>query len=149
MRARSRWLGPSVVLPALSVLAAVAGIILVGACAAMGDRAEALFFRQQTAQSALADTIGRVETARPQLAERLYGAEDELHEACAPLREAGQRKIYHQTIGTDLEWEVVGALDTCETKTRQVEQLVQRTESGDDSAALPDLSVAGERDQTR
>ena len=146
MRARSRWLAPGAI---LSALAAVVGVVLVGACAAMGQRAEALFFRQQTAQSALADTIGRVETDRPQLAERLYGAEDELHEACAPLREAGQRKIFHQAIGTNLEWEIVGALDSCETKTQQVEQLVQRTESADDSDALPDLSVAGERDWSR
>ena len=146
MRAPLRWLAPGAGLLALT------GVAMVGACA-MADRAEALFFRQQTAQSDLADTIVGLEMDRPRLAEQLYGMEDELHEACAPLREASQRKVSEEEIDADLEWAVFSALETCETKTRQVEQLVRRAESGagpgDDAGPMSGLGVAGRDDRAR
>ena len=139
MRARFHWLAPGAGLAALTLVA------VVGACA-LGDRAQAVFFRQQFAQGALADTIVRLEMDRPRLVEQLYGMEDELHEACAPLRQAGQRLIFDEAIDSDLEWAIVIALDTCETKTRQVEQLVHWAESGNDGSPMPDLDVASRHD---
>ena len=116
----------------LSTRAGALAIVIAGATGgcALAERAEALFMRQQSAQGSLANTVVEVETARPLLAERLYGLEDDLHTACSPLREASQRRLEGQDLSTELEWAVMTSLQDCETTTRTVEHMVQQAEAG-------------------
>ncbi len=97
---------------------------------ALAKRAEALYLRQQDAQSALASTLTEVETALPALANRLYDLEDDLHSACSSLREAGQRRFEGQDLGSGLEWAIVTSLQKCESATSTVERQVQQAEAG-------------------
>ncbi|MFQ5775829.1 MAG: hypothetical protein ACE5GS_15005 [Kiloniellaceae bacterium] len=115
-----------------------------GGCA-LGARAEAVYLQQHKASGALAETILAVETDQPALAEELYGLEDELGAACAPLREAGHRRWFGQEVDGDLEWAVVRALDTCEAKAREVERLVRwaSPEAAGYSLAGPEHPAAG------
>jgi len=68
-------------------------IALLGACAT-SERAEAIYLQQHRATTALTETIVAAEAEDPELAERLYGTESELDDACAPLRQAGDRKLH-------------------------------------------------------
>ena len=83
-------------------------LALLGACA-ISERAEAIYLQQHRATTALTETIVAAEAADPELAERLYGTESELDDACAPLRQAGDRKLHG------------GEVDGCAAKTQEVE----------------------------
>ncbi len=87
---------------------AVGLIALLGACAT-SERAEAIYLQQHRATTALTETIVAAEAEDPELAERLYGTESELDDACAPLRQAGDRKLHG------------GEVDGCAAKTQEVE----------------------------
>ncbi len=56
---------------------------------------------------------------------RLDG-ESELDDACAPLREAGYRKLYGGEVDGGLEWAILDSLDGCADKTQEVEILLWR-----------------------
>jgi len=114
---------------------AVAGVL---AGCALGERAKSAYLQQTRVQRTLANAIVAIEVDRPVLAERLYGIEDELLAACAPLSEAGSRRFSGQDIDPDLEWAIVGALDACEKKTAQVDRLVR---GGQFSAPFPSIPL--------
>lgn len=122
MKRRNLW-----ILPLLAALAVVASS---GGCA-LGKRAEALYMRQQDAQSKLANTLVSLEYARPALAEQLYRLEDDLHAACHSLREVGQRRFAGKEVGSGLEWAVMTSLHRCESATGIVETLVQQAQAGE------------------
>ncbi len=119
-----------------------------GGCALVKERAEALYMRQQDAQSELANTLASVETERPALAERLYRLEDELHSACEPLRVAGQRRFEGADVGSRLELAVMNSLDRCELATgfveRQVQQALVEDLGGDAGLMLLPQAGAGQ-----
>ncbi len=100
-------------------------IALLGACAT-SERAEALYLQQHRATTALTETIVTAEAEDPELAERLYGTESELDDACAPLRQAGYRKLYGGKVDGELGWAVLDSLDGCAAKTQEVEILLWR-----------------------
>ncbi len=100
-------------------------IALLGACAT-SERAEALYLQQHRATTALTETIVAAEAEDPELAEHLYGSESELDDACAPLREAGYRKLYGGEVDGGLEWAILDSLDGCADKTQEVEILLWR-----------------------
>ena len=122
MKRRSLWLLPAAA--ALGVLASAGGCSL-------GRQAEALYMRQQDVQGELATTLASLEMARPALAERLYWLEDELHNACQPLREAGKRKFAGQEVGPGLDCAVMTSLSRCASTTGVIESLVQQAQAGD------------------
>ncbi len=102
-------------------------IALLGACAT-SERAEAIYLQQHRATTALTETIVAAEAEDPELAERLYGTELELDDACAPLREAGYRKLYGGEVDGDLQWVILDSLDGCAAKTQEVEVLLWRVD---------------------
>ncbi len=100
-------------------------IALLGACA-ISERAETIYLQQHRATTALTETIVAAEAEDPELAERLYAAESELDDACAPLRQAGYRKLYGGEIDGELEWTILDSLGGCVAKTQEVEILLWR-----------------------
>jgi hypothetical protein len=102
-------------------------IALLGACAT-GERAEAIYLQQHRATTALAETIVAAEAEDPELAERLYDTESEIDDACAPLRQAGYRKLYGGEVDGDLQWVILDSLDGCAAKTQEVEVLLWRVD---------------------
>jgi hypothetical protein len=128
-------------------LVAVFGVFAsLGGCALVKERAEALYMRQQGAQSDLADTVASVEIERPALAERLYRLEDELHSACGSLREAGLRRFEGEALGSRLELAVATSLDRCESTTGAVEREIQQALAGEGNE-IADLGSALGRDE--
>ncbi len=91
-------------------------IALLGACAT-GERAEAIYLQQHRATTALAETIVAAEAKDP-----------ELDDACAPLRQAGYRKLYGGEVDGDLQWLILDSLDGCAAKTQEVEVLLWRVD---------------------
>ena len=120
MKRRLLWFVPGLL---------VAGLLGTAGGCALGDHAEALFLRQQDAQSRLASTLAELETARPALAERLYSLEDELHNACRSLREAGKRRLAGEKLNSGLEWAIMTSLNRCQSTTGTVEAAVQQAQA--------------------
>ncbi|MCH8035813.1 MAG: hypothetical protein IIC53_01670 [Proteobacteria bacterium] len=102
-------------------------IALLGACA-LSERAEAIYLQQHRATTALTETIVAAEAENPELAERLYGTESEFDDACAPLRQAGYRKLYGGDGEGEVAWAILDSLDGCAAKTQEVEILLWRVD---------------------
>ncbi len=102
-------------------------IALLGACA-ISERAEAIYLQQHRATTALTETIVAAEAENPELAERLYGTESEFDDACAPLRQAGYRKLYGGDADGAMGWAILDSLDGCAAKTQEVEILLWRVD---------------------
>ncbi len=98
-----------------------------GACA-IGERAETIYMDQQHATTALINAIAVAEASDPALADRLYGTENDLDDACAPLREAGYRKMSGQEMDGALERAIWRTMDSCAAKTREVVSLLWRVD---------------------
>lgn len=114
------------------------GLIL-GGCT-VGQRAETLYYRQHRALTALTFAITTAEIHDLDLAERLYDREDELYSACALLLQASTRNEHDQGIEMGLKWRILRSLDTCAQKTREIEHLLKRLNTG---AALYYLNSIG------
>ena len=132
MKRRLFLLAPGVLVVAAGFVAAFGGD-------ALGDRAEALYLRQQSVQGALVSTLSSVEMARPALAEQLYGMEDKLNEACGALRQAGQRRFAGLDVDPGLELAIMTSLQECESATGMVETMIQQAQAG----SLDTLPAAG------
>jgi hypothetical protein len=115
-----------------------------GACA-IGERAETIYMDQQHAATALIDAIAVAEASDPALADRLYGTENELDDACAPLREAGYRKMSGQEMDGALERAIWRSMDGCAAKTREVVNLLWRVDPDTAAYFFPDRDVASAR----
>ncbi len=88
-----------------------------GACA-ISERAETIYMDQQHAATALIDAIAVAEASDPALADRLYGTETDLDDACAPLREASYRKMSGQEMDGALERAIWRSMDGCAANTK-------------------------------
>jgi hypothetical protein len=98
-----------------------------GGCA-LGDRAEAVYLRQHTAATALAEAIMAAEAEDPARVAAFYDAEDDLSTACAPLREASYRRMNGEAMDGALRAAILGSLDTCEARTAAVEAILWRAD---------------------
>lgn len=112
--------------PARRALPALALAALAAGCA-LGERARAVYDRQQRAATALIEAIAVAEEpdAAPGLADRLYAAEADLGAACAALREAGRRRLEARETDAALEWAALDSLDACAARTAAVEALIR------------------------
>lgn len=115
----------------LSGAFALSALGVAGGCALVEERAEALFLRQQDAQSELVNTVALLELKRPALAERFYVLEDELDNACRALREASHRRFSGKELGSGLEWSIMTSLSECESATSTVETWVQQAQASE------------------
>lgn len=106
-----------------------AAMVLAGAIAgcAQVERGEAVFVDQNKAAAALGTMLMEAEMQDPRQADRLYGAETSLAEACAPLRQAAQRKMADEEVSFELELMIFNTLDQCAAETKRVEQMVWET----------------------
>ncbi len=112
-----------------------------GACA-ISERAETIYMDQQHATTALIDAIAVAEASDPALADRLYGTENDLDDACAPLREAGYRKMSGQEMDGALERAIWRSMDGCAAKTREVVNLLWRVDPDTAADFFPVRDVA-------
>ena len=71
---------------------------LIAGCSSMGEE---IYTRQNQAASALATMEMEAEAKDPGKADRIYKAELDLHEACAPLREVASRRMTGESVGID------------------------------------------------
>ena len=115
-----------------------------GACA-ISERAKTIYMDQQHAATALIDAIAVAEASDPALADRLYGTENDLDDACAPLREAGYRKMSGQEMDGALERAIWHTMDGCAAKTREVVSLLWRVDPDTAAYFFPDRDVASAR----
>jgi hypothetical protein len=104
-------------------------MVLAGAIAgcAQAERGETVFVDQNKAAAALGTMLMEAEMQDPKQADRLYGVETTLAEACAPLRQAAQRKMADEEVGIELELMIFNSLDRCAAETKRVEQMVWET----------------------
>ncbi len=112
-----------------------------GACA-IGERAETIYMNQHHATIALIEAITVAETGDPALADHLYGTENALDEACAPLREASYRKMSGRDMDGVLQRAILDSLDGCAAKTREVESLLWRVDPETATYFFPSRNVA-------
>ena len=122
-------------------IAAVGLAAVLGACA-IRERAETIYMDQQHAATALIDAIAVAEAGDPALADRLYGTENELDDACAPLREASYRKMSGREMDGALERAILGSMDGCAAKTREVVSLLWRVDPDTAAYFFPGRDVA-------
>ena len=104
-------------------------IAAIGALAACSNSGEQVFMRQNQAATALATMVMDAEAkGAPQSAakiDRIYAAESDLHEACAPLREMASQRMSGETVGLDAELVALVSLDRCEDETRRIEEFIR------------------------
>ena len=104
-------------------------IAAIGALAACSNSGEQIFTRQNQAATALATMVMDAEAkGAPQSAakiDRIYAAESDLHEACAPLREMASQRMSGETVGLDAELVALVSLDRCEDETRRIEEFIR------------------------
>lgn len=112
-----------------------------GACA-ISERAETIYMDQQHAATALIDAIAVAEASNPALADRLYGTENDLDDACAPLRQGGYRKMSGQEMDGALERAIWRTMDNCAAKTREVVSLLWRVDPDTAADFFPVRDVA-------
>ena len=121
---------------------AAAGLAaLLGACA-ISERAETVYMDQHHVTVALIEAITIAEADDPALADRLYGTESDLDEACAPLREASYRKMSGREVDGVLQSAILDSLDGCAAKTREVEGLLWRVDPETATYFFPSQNVA-------
>ena len=121
--------------------AAVGLAAFLGACA-LSERAEIIYLDQHHATIALIEAIEVAEADDPALADRLYGTEGDLDEACAPLREASYRKMSGRELDGALQRAILDSLDGCAAKTREVEGLLWRVDPETATYFFPSQNVA-------
>ena len=102
---------------------ALAIVACLGGCAT-GPDAKAVFLQQHRALAALTEAITVAELEQPELADRLYGTEEALSAACAPLQTAGHKKMADEAISPALGLVVVRTLSDCAQMTQEVERLL-------------------------
>jgi hypothetical protein len=95
---------------------------LIAGCSSMGEE---VFTRQNQASSALATMVMEAEMKDPGKADLLYKAEADLHDACAPIRDAAARQMTGEPVGFDSKLVVFISLDRCATETQRVEEFIR------------------------
>ena len=100
---------------------ALAAAALLSAC---GHSGETVFTRQNQAASALATMGMEAEAKNPRRLDKIYAAETQLHEACAPLRDVASRRMTGEDVGLDTQLVAFVSLDRCATETTRVETFI-------------------------
>ncbi len=95
---------------------------LIAGCSSMGEE---IYTRQNQAASALATMEMEAEAKDPGKADRIYKAESDLHDACAPLREAASRRMTGESVGIDSQFVVLVSLDRCADETQRAEDFIR------------------------
>ena len=121
--------------------AAVGLAAFLGACA-ISERAETIYMDQHRVTIALIEAITVAEADDPALADRLYGTETDLDEACAPLREASYRKMSGRELDGALQSAILDSLDGCAAKTREVVGLLWRVDPATAAYFFPSQDLA-------
>jgi hypothetical protein len=104
-----------------SFLALAASAALLSAC---GHSGETVFTRQNQAASALATMGMEAEAKNPLRLDKIYAAETQLHDACAPLRDVASRRMSGQDVGLDTQLVAFVSLDRCESETSRIETFI-------------------------
>jgi hypothetical protein len=85
-----------------------------------------VYLKQHRASVALTQALLAAELDNPSVVDMLYDGETALNAACAPLQEAAYRKLNREPVDPLLKLEAHGALDTCDAKAREIEDLLWR-----------------------
>ncbi len=98
------------------------------ALAGCATRAEgdAVYMKQHRASIALTQVVLVAELENPAIVDMLYDSETALNVACKPLQEAAYRKLTKEPVDPVLKLQAYGALDSCDAKAREIEDLLWR-----------------------
>jgi hypothetical protein len=99
--------------------------LVLGGCA-MRAEGDAVYLKQHRASLALTQVVLAAEFGNPALVDMLYDSETALNVACKPLQEAAYRKLIKEPVDPVLKLRAYGALDSCEAKAREIEDLLWR-----------------------
>jgi hypothetical protein len=104
---------------------AVALALALAGCA-MRAEGDAVYMKQHRASIALTQAVLAAELKNPEVVDLLYDSETALNLACKPLQEAAYRKLIKEPVDPMLKLRAYGALDSCENKAREIEDLLWR-----------------------
>ena len=100
------------------------------ACALTGcataSEGDLVYMKQHRASVALTQALLAAEVENPAIVDMLYDSETALNAACAPLQEAAYRKLNNEPVDPMLKLKASGALDACDAKAREIEDLLWR-----------------------
>jgi hypothetical protein len=132
--------------PRVGGLLVLALVFSLAGCAtrAQGDL---VYLKQHRASVALTQALLVAELDNPSIVDMLYDSETALSAACAPLQEAAYRKLNNEPVNPLLKLEAYGALDTCDAKAREIEDLLWRIDPETAGHYLDDPLVSVRSDQ--
>ncbi|MDH3595368.1 MAG: hypothetical protein OEU09_14380 [Rhodospirillales bacterium] len=104
---------------------AVALALALAGCATRAE-GDAVYMKQHRASIALTQVVLVAELENPAIVDMLYDSETALNVACKPLQEAAYRKLTKEPVDPVLKLQAYGALDSCEAKAREIEDLLWR-----------------------
>jgi hypothetical protein len=94
-------------------------------CATQSE-GDLIYLKQHRASVALTQALLAAELENPAIVDMLYDSETALNAACAPLQEAAYRKLNNEPVDPLLKLKASGALDACDAKAREIEDLLWR-----------------------
>jgi len=106
-------------------LVALALAFALAGCATRSE-GDLVYMKQHRASVALTQALLIAELENPAIVDLLYDSESALNTACAPLQEAAYRKLNNEPVDPVLKLEASGALDACDAKAREIEDLLWR-----------------------
>lgn len=127
-----------------TVIRIVSAAVVVTALAAC-SQGERVFTRQNQAASALATMGMEAEASNALNLDLIYAAEEQLFDACAPLRDVAARRMSGEDVGLDSELVAFVSMTRCETETKRAETFIR---TGDPNVAgfyLQSVSTGGLR----
>jgi hypothetical protein len=103
-------------------------VVLAVALAGCATRTEgdAVYLKQHRTSIALTQVVLVAELENPGIVDILYDSETALNVACKPLQEAAYRKLNDEPVDPVLKLQAYGALDSCDAKAREIEDLLWR-----------------------
>jgi hypothetical protein len=121
-----------------AAILAMALAVSLGAC----SQGERVFTRQNQAASALATMGMEAEAANALNLDLIYAAEEQLFQACAPLRDVASRRMSGEDVGIDTHLVAFVSLTYCESETERAETFIR---TGDPNLAGFYLQTVSER----
>ena len=104
----------------------VLALAFVLAGCATRSEGDLVYLKQHRASVALTQALLVAELENPEIVDLLYDSETALNAACAPLQEAAYRKLNNEPVDPVLKLKASGALDACDAKAREIEDLLWR-----------------------
>ena len=111
--------------PRVGGLSALALALALTGCATQWE-SDLVYQKQHRASIALTRALLAAEHENPTIVDMLYDSETALNAACAPLQEAAYRKLNNEPVDPLLKLKASGALDACDAKAREIEDLLWR-----------------------